>query len=159
VFGLLGPNGAGKTTLISILTGLYPPSAGEAYLAGFNVNTEMKDIYLNIGVCPQHDILWDDLTVEEHLLFYARIKGVSPAKEAAAVESSLNTVSLKKFRSRLSKGLSGGEKRRLSLAISLIGSGKGVFLDEPTVRFSPLPVGCDKVLISSLLLGLDWAGP
>jgi len=137
VFGLLGPNGAGKTTLISILTGLYPPTAGDAYLAGFSVNKEMQDIYLNIGVCPQHDILWDDLTVEEHLLFYARIKGVKPKEEKAAVKKALETVSLQKFKNRLSKGLSGGEKRRLSIAISLIGDGKVVFLDEPTTGLDP----------------------
>jgi len=76
VFGLLGPNGAGKSTLISMMAGIYPPSSGTAYAAGYDIRTEMPKVYLNIGICPQHDVLWDDLTVEEHLLFYARLRGV-----------------------------------------------------------------------------------
>ncbi|CAG8698021.1 10354_t:CDS:2, partial [Dentiscutata heterogama] len=74
IFGLLGPNGAGKTTLISILTGLYPPTSGSATINNLDILTNMREVYLSIGVCPQHDILWDDLTVGEHLLFYARLK-------------------------------------------------------------------------------------
>jgi len=101
------------------------------------VGRDIDKIYQNIGVCPQHDILWDDLSVEEHLYFYARLKGVSPAEEGAAVASALEMVSLEQFRTRTSKGLSGGEKRRLSIAISLIGHGKVVFLDEPTTGLDP----------------------
>ncbi|ORX91953.1 hypothetical protein K493DRAFT_409054 [Basidiobolus meristosporus CBS 931.73] len=137
VFGLLGPNGAGKTTLISILTGLYEPTSGQAYLGGFSVNSEMKQVYLNTGVCPQHDILWEDLTVGEHLLFYARLKGVKSFEEKSKVDEALAGVSLQKFKNRLSKGLSGGEKRRLSIAIALIGSPTVVFLDEPTTGLDP----------------------
>eukprot|EP00732_Lithocolla_globosa_P000357 Lithocolla_globosa_v1_NODE_102_length_6350_cov_93.725179.p1 type:complete len:962 gc:universal NODE_102_length_6350_cov_93.725179:3330-445(-) len=137
VFGLLGPNGAGKTTLINILTGLYPPTHGHAILAGFSVTESMESVYQNIGVCPQHDILWDDLTVEEHLLFYARLKGVSREEESAAVEKSLSSVSLGGFRERFPPSLSGGERRRLSIAIALIGNGKVVFLDEPTTGLDP----------------------
>ena len=86
------------------------------------------------GVCPQHDILWPDLTVEDHLLFYARLKGVDKTDEQLAVTDALARVSLTSFRHRQSKGLSGGEKRRLSIAIALIGDGQVIFLDEPTVR-------------------------
>ncbi|KAJ3297206.1 hypothetical protein HK104_000723 [Borealophlyctis nickersoniae] len=138
VFGLLGPNGAGKTTLISILTGLYEATEGEATLAGYNIMREKESVYKVIGVCPQHDILWEDLTVEEHLLFYARLKGVHPSKEKAVVEASMRTVQLNgAFASRLSKGLSGGEKRRLSIAIALVGEPAVVFLDEPTTGLDP----------------------
>ncbi|KAF9914359.1 hypothetical protein BX616_008450 [Lobosporangium transversale] len=132
IFGLLGPNGAGKTSLIHILTGLYEPTQGWARLAGYELDTEIKDVYRNIGICPQHDILWDDLTVGEHLYFYARLKGVAAVDERAAVLSSLNAVSLVPFEDRLTKGLSGGEKRRLSIAIALVGNPGIVFLDEPT---------------------------
>lgn len=68
IFGLLGPNGAGKTSLIHILTGLYEPTQGWARLAGYELDREIKDVYRNIGVCPQHDILWDDL-VSSNLVF------------------------------------------------------------------------------------------
>ena len=132
VFGLLGPNGAGKSTLISMMTGIYPPSSGTAYASGYDITTEMNNVYLNIGVCPQHDILWDDLTVAEHLLFYARLRGIPAERESSVVQDTLISVRLQLFRDRLTKGLSGGEKRRLSIAIALIGDAPLVFLDEPT---------------------------
>ncbi|KAJ3393432.1 hypothetical protein HDU84_001922 [Entophlyctis sp. JEL0112] len=137
VFGLLGPNGAGKTTLISILTGLYPASAGSAALAGYDVKSERSKIYEVMGICPQFDILWDDLTVEEHLYFYARLKGATRKIEHNYVNQALANVSLSTLRKRLTKSLSGGEKRRLSIAIALVGNPKVVFLDEPTTGLDP----------------------
>ncbi|KAL2917002.1 hypothetical protein HK105_203434 [Polyrhizophydium stewartii] len=137
VFGLLGPNGAGKTTLISILTGLYEASTGTGTLAGFDVTTDTAEVYKRIGICPQFDILWDDLTVSEHLYFYARLKGISPSEEREAVRIAMANVALTGYENRLSKGLSGGEKRRLSIAIALLGSPKVVFLDEPTTGLDP----------------------
>ncbi|KAJ3309887.1 hypothetical protein HDU76_003506, partial [Blyttiomyces sp. JEL0837] len=137
VFGLLGPNGAGKTTLISILTGLYEASAGDAVLAGYNIKTDLSEVYKVIGICPQFDILWEDLTVEEHLYFYARLKGVERKDEKRAVDDSLGKVSLQSLRYRLTKRLSGGEKRRLSIAIALVGDPAVVFLDEPTTGLDP----------------------
>eukprot|EP00833_Pecoramyces_ruminatium_P000355 jgi/Orpsp1_1/1174387/evm.model.c7180000049908.1 len=101
VFGLLGPNGAGKTTLIHSLIGVYPPTAGYARVAGFNIETDMDQVYKRIGICPQHDILWNDLTVEEHLLFYARLKGVSSSEENDAIYKSLSSVDLVDFRKNL----------------------------------------------------------
>jgi len=137
VFGLLGPNGAGKTTLIHSLIGVYPPTAGYARVAGFNIETDMNQIYKCIGICPQHDILWNDLTVEEHLLFYARLKGISKRQEESAIHDSLTSVGLLAFKNRFIKSLSGGEKRRLSIAIALVGDPKIVFLDEPTTGLDP----------------------
>ncbi|OUM57405.1 hypothetical protein PIROE2DRAFT_48760 [Piromyces sp. E2] len=137
VFGLLGPNGAGKTTLIHSLIGVYPPSAGYARVAGFNIETDMDQVYKRIGICPQHDILWNDLTVEEHLLFYARLKGIPSNEENDTILRSLSSVGLVDFRNNLVKGLSGGEKRRLSIAIALVGDPKIVFLDEPTTGLDP----------------------
>ena len=141
VFGLLGPNGAGKTTLINILTGLYNSTGGDATIDGYRVGAQMRDVYMSIGVCPQHDVLWGDLTVEDHLLFYARLKGVPAAAEAAAVDNMLANMSLQRFRNRQTKGLSGGEKRRVSIAIALIGDGKVIFLDEPTVSMKRAKTG------------------
>ncbi|KAJ3095514.1 hypothetical protein HDU97_006869 [Phlyctochytrium planicorne] len=137
VFGLLGPNGAGKTTLLSILTGISSPSAGTARLAGYDLHTEKEMVHRSIGVCPQYDILWDDLTVKEHLLFYARLKGIPPKLEENSVLEAMKSVNLETFAHRLSKGLSGGEKRRLSIAIALVGSPGVVFLDEPTTGLDP----------------------
>ena len=137
VFGLLGPNGAGKTTLIHSLIGIYTPTSGYARLAGFNIATDMDQVYKRIGICPQHDILWDDLTVLEHLLFYARLKGIPKDQEYDAVQQSMANVGLESFRDNLVHGLSGGEKRRLSIAIAIIGDPKLVFLDEPTTGLDP----------------------
>ncbi|KAJ3118141.1 hypothetical protein HDU96_003670 [Phlyctochytrium bullatum] len=137
VFGLLGPNGAGKTTLISILTGVYEASSGVGRLAGFDIKTQSSEVYKIIGVCPQFDILWDDLTVGEHLYFYARLKGINKANERAAVVKSLENVGLTTLEHRKTKGLSGGEKRRLSIAIALVGDPVVVFLDEPTTGLDP----------------------
>lgn len=81
IFGLLGPNGAGKTTLISMITGMFSPTTGNAWIMGHDIFNEIEQVHLNIGVCPQFDLLWPDLTVEEHLLFYARLKGISPKEE------------------------------------------------------------------------------
>ncbi|KAJ3015871.1 UNVERIFIED_CONTAM: hypothetical protein HDU68_012527 [Siphonaria sp. JEL0065] len=137
VFGLLGPNGAGKTTLISILTGLYPASFGNAILAGYDIRSDAADICQVMGICPQFDILWEDLTVEEHLYFYARLKGADSTNEREYVAKALENVSLTSLADRLTKRLSGGEKRRLSIAIALIGTPKVVFLDEPTTGLDP----------------------
>ncbi|KAF9296536.1 hypothetical protein BGZ88_012464 [Linnemannia elongata] len=132
VLSLLGPNGAGKSTLIHLLTGLYEPTRGSASVAGANIRTEMSLVHSRMGVCPQHDILWDDLTVADHLLFYSRLRGVPPALEQQSVAFAIASVSLTRFRDRQVKGLSGGEKRRVSIAIALLGDNRVVFLDEPS---------------------------
>ncbi|KAF9083778.1 hypothetical protein BGX23_011147 [Mortierella sp. AD031] len=137
VLGLLGPNGAGKSTLIHLLTGLYEPTRGSASVAGANIRTEMQLVHSRMGVCPQHDILWGDLTVADHLLFYARLRGVPPSLEQQTVAYAIGSVSLTKFRDRQVKGLSGGERRRVSIAISLLGDNRVIFLDEPSTGLDP----------------------
>ena len=92
LFGLLGPNGAGKTTLITQLTGFYQPTDGNAWIGGFDIKNQLDIVRLQIGVCPQFDVLWDILTVEEHLEFYARLKGVHPQELNALVTRSLTEV-------------------------------------------------------------------
>ena len=74
---LLGHNGAGKTTTLSVLTGLYPPTKGDCYVFGYSVSTARALVYRMLGICPQHDVLWLTLTVQEHLETYATLKGVS----------------------------------------------------------------------------------
>lgn len=136
-FGLLGPNGAGKTTTLSILTGLFPPSSGTAHIGGFDIRTDIDKVHRVMGVCPQFDTLWLDLTCEETLLFYARLKGVAGKDESEHTMQSLNMVGLQDFPKRLVKDLSGGMRRRLSVAVSLVGNPRIVFLDEPTTGLDP----------------------
>ena len=134
---MLGPNGAGKTTLISMLTGLYKPDAGNAWVAGCDIKNQLDSVQLQMGVCPQFDILWADLTVDEHLLFYARVKGISPKDEKAMVLQAMKDVYLERFARFKVRQLSGGMKRRLSVAISLVGNPKIVYLDEPSTGLDP----------------------
>ena len=107
MFGLLGPNGAGKTSLIAMLTGLYPPDGGSAWIGGYSILADIDKVHTQMGVCPQFDLLWPDLTVEEHLLFYARIRGVSKQDEKRVVEKAIREVYLTQFAKFSPKSLSG----------------------------------------------------
>ncbi|VYS59677.1 unnamed protein product [Arabidopsis thaliana] len=138
-FGILGPNGAGKTSFINMMTGIIKPSSGTAFVQGLDILTDMDRIYTTIGVCPQHDLLWEKLSGREHLLFYGRLKNLKGSVLTQAVEESLRSVNL--FHGgigdkQVSK-YSGGMKRRLSVAISLIGSPKVVYMDEPSTGLDP----------------------
>jgi len=136
-FGLLGPNGAGKTTTISMLTGLYPPTAGWATVCGHDIRTAMTKVYEQMGVCPQFDILWPLLTVVETLRFYCKVKGVPYGTWHDTAMKATAGVDLLHAKNRRVGKLSGGMKRRVSLAISLIGSPSVIFLDEPTTGLDP----------------------
>ena len=137
IFGLLGPNGAGKTTFFSCLTGIYEPTSGSAFIRGHSIKTELERSHEFIGYCPQFDLLWEDLSVENTLLFYSRIKNKEEIRINYMVEKILQDVKLTKFRKYLVRELSGGMKRRLSLGIALIGEPPIVFLDEPTTGLDP----------------------
>jgi len=136
-FGLLGHNGAGKTTAINMLVGLYEPTSGTALVDGLSIRTDMESVQTRMGVCPQHDVCWGPLTCREHVLFYARLKGVPSAYVDRAVDRALMDVNLKRFESRAAQALSGGMRRRLSVAMALIGSPKIVYLDEPSTGLDP----------------------
>ncbi|CAL8274752.1 unnamed protein product [Lota lota] len=134
---LLGHNGAGKTTTLSMLTGLYPPTSGRAYINGNDICQDMALIRQSLGLCPQHDVLFDNLTVREHLLFYAQLKGFPRAKIPAEVDRMIRVLNLEDKRGARSKTLSGGMRRKLSIGIALIGDSKVVMLDEPTSGMDP----------------------
>ncbi|CAK7325037.1 unnamed protein product [Dovyalis caffra] len=137
--GLLGPNGAGKTSFISMMIGLTTPTSGAAYVDGLDIQTQMDSVYTRIGVCPQHDLLWDALTGREHLLFYGRLKNLKGVALKRAVEESLKSLKLfdRGVADKYAGKYSGGMKRRLSVAISLIGDPKVVYMDEPSSGLDP----------------------
>uniref|UniRef100_A0A8C2IU51 ATP binding cassette subfamily A member 3 n=1 Tax=Cyprinus carpio TaxID=7962 RepID=A0A8C2IU51_CYPCA len=134
---LLGHNGAGKSTTLSMLTGLFPPSSGRAYISGYDICQDMALIRRSLGLCPQHDVLFDNLTVREHLLFFTQLKGYPRKKIPDEVDRILRILNLEDKRHALSKTLSGGMKRKLSIGIALIGDSKVVMLDEPTSGMDP----------------------
>ncbi|KAF9429796.1 ATP-binding cassette sub- A member 5 [Entomortierella beljakovae] len=131
-FGYLGPNGAGKTTTIKILTGAEDPTSGNGTIEGLPIAPYHEDLRSMIGICPQFDVLWPKLTVRDHLQLFARIKGVESSQVNAAVDQMIEEMGLSELGKKPSKTFSGGNKRRLSLAMAVIGCPKVVFLDEPT---------------------------
>lgn len=140
LFCLLGPNGAGKTTAINCLTGITPVTGGDAliYQNSIRSSVGMTNIRRIIGVCPQFDILWDALTGEEHLCLFASIKGLLPATIAMVIQNSLAQVRLTDAAKMRASSYSGGMKRRLSVAVALIGDPKLIILDEPTTGMDPI---------------------
>ncbi|XP_055935356.1 ATP-binding cassette sub-family A member 2-like isoform X2 [Argiope bruennichi] len=132
ITALLGHNGAGKTTTINILTGLYTPTSGTASINGRDILRQTTAARRGLGVCPQHNVLYDTLTVEEHLKIYAAMKGVPWRQLTSEATQVLNILKLTDKRNELVKTLSGGMKRKLSLAIAIVGGSKVLFLDEPT---------------------------
>ncbi|KAG9390094.1 ABC transporter [Carpediemonas membranifera] len=134
---VLGPNGAGKTTTINMLCGLMKQTSGNATIVGYKMGKQQTKIHRTLGVCPQFDRLWPDLTAAEHMAFYGRVKGMWGRKLRAAIKAGLEGVSLYSVRNDLSGTYSGGMKRRLSVAISMIGNPSIVVMDEPTTGLDP----------------------
>ena len=138
VLTILGENGAGKTTLIKMAVGEVLPSSGDVFVGRFNTKSNIKEFRHLIGYCPQFDALTDALTVKDHLCLYARIKGVAGGSVDYAVARMTRWLGLEEYQNVKSKALSGGYKRRLSLAISLMGEPSVVFLDEPSCGMDPV---------------------
>ncbi len=136
-FGLLGPNGAGKSTSINMMTGFLEPTEGEIFIEGLDLRVSMKEVYSIMGVCPQDNLLWPTLTAEEHLRFYGRLKNLSGAALEEAVAAKLKDVNLTAAAKKQVHTYSGGMKRRLSVAISIIGDPLVVYLDEPSTGLDP----------------------
>ncbi|CAD2213382.1 ABC-2 family transporter protein/ABC transporter, putative [Angomonas deanei] len=129
---LLGPNGAGKSTVMGIATGLIRQTSGNVFIRGMDTKWEMGKCRQNIGYCPQEDIIWDTLTVIEHLRFYARLKDSNTFGVTDAATKAMELAGLAHKRNCKAKDLSGGQKRRLCVAIALVGDSSVLFLDEPT---------------------------
>uniref|UniRef100_A0A914W7X7 ABC transporter domain-containing protein n=1 Tax=Plectus sambesii TaxID=2011161 RepID=A0A914W7X7_9BILA len=137
ITSFLGHNGAGKTTTMSILTGLFRPTAGTAYIYGEDIRKDFSEIRQSLGMCPQHNVLFDQLTVEEQLRFYSSLKGLSRKAADIEIDQMLLDVNLEDKRNELAANLSGGMKRRLSIAVAFIGGSRTVILDEPTAGVDP----------------------
>ncbi|XP_013001127.2 phospholipid-transporting ATPase ABCA7 isoform X2 [Cavia porcellus] len=137
ITAFLGHNGAGKTTTLSILSGLFPPSGGSAFVLGHDVRCSMAAVRPHLGVCPQHNVLFDMLTVEEHVWFYGRLKGLSAAAVGPEQDRLLRDVGLLSKRCAQTRHLSGGMQRKLSVAIAFVGGSRVVILDEPTAGVDP----------------------
>lgn len=132
IFALLGHNGAGKTTTINMITGMYKPSSGTVKVFEKDISTELDQIRQSLGVCPQHDVLFDNLTVQEHLELYTVFKGVKPKDCEDEINQMLSDLELLEQRDRVVKDLSGGQRRKLSVAIAFVGGSKFILLDEPS---------------------------
>lgn len=136
-FGLLGPNGAGKTTTLRLLLGLTAPDGGEAWLLGQPVPLHAREARVRVGVVPQMDNLDPDFSVTENLLVYGRYFGLQDGEIEARIPALLEFANLTHKRDAKIPTLSGGMKRRLTLARALVNDPEIIFLDEPTTGLDP----------------------
>jgi ABC-2 type transport system ATP-binding protein len=138
IFGFLGPNGAGKSTTIRMLCGLLEPTSGEATVGGRDVKTQSEAIKEHIGYMSQKFSLYDDLTVEENIDFFAGIYGVPDAKLAARKSYVLKMAAIEDRRTTMTRLLPGGLKQRLALGCAILHEPPILFLDEPTSGVDPI---------------------
>jgi ABC-2 type transport system ATP-binding protein len=135
IYGFLGPNGSGKTTTIRMLCGLLTPDQGEGSCLGYDIRTQARLIKREVGYMTQKFGLYEDLSIEENLDFFARVYGI--ARRAERIRETLERLGLYPRRSQLAGSLSGGWKQRLALAACLIHDPQLLLLDEPTAGVDP----------------------
>ena len=138
IFGLVGPDGAGKTTTLRMLAGVMPPDSGSATVGDFDVVRDPEGAKLHLSYMPQRFGLYEDLTVDENIRFYADLFGVDRAERAARSSELLAAAGMSEFRKRLAGKLSGGMKQKLGLVCALIHRPKVILLDEPTTGVDPV---------------------
>ena len=137
IVGLLGPNGAGKTTTMQMLTTLTRPTSGRAQVAGYDLATQARQVRGAIGYVSQRGSASDDATVGEELVDYGMLHGLSPTDALARARTLAERYQLDDLWDRVAGTLSGGQRRRLDIAMSLVHNPRLVFLDEPTVGLDP----------------------
>jgi len=138
IFGLVGPDGAGKTTTLRMLCGALAPSAGSARVAGFDIVKDIEAVRVRLGYMPQAFSLYPDLSVRENLEFFADVYSVPAEKRAARMKQLLEFSRLTEFQKRRAEHLSGGMKKKLALACTLIHEPQVLLLDEPTTGVDPV---------------------
>jgi ABC-2 type transport system ATP-binding protein len=137
IFGFLGPNGAGKTTTLRMLATLIEPDGGTATIAGADLLADPGEVRRRIGYVAQGGSTWDDSTAREELVLQARLYGVSKADALARAQRVLTAFQLGEYADRKCKTYSGGQRRRVDIALGIIHEPKVVFLDEPTSGLDP----------------------
>jgi ABC-2 type transport system ATP-binding protein len=150
IFGFLGPNGAGKSTTIRILCGLITPTSGVALVNGIDVAKDPEEVRRNLGYMSQRFSLYDDLTVEQNIDFFAGLYGVPRARRNERKDYVLEMARLAERRSALTGSLSGGWKQRLALGCAILHDPPILFLDEPTSGVDPIVRGVFWDLIRGL---------
>lgn len=116
---------------MSMLSGMFPPTSGSALINGKDIRNDMDGVRSSLGLCPQHNILFDEMTVQEHIVFFSRLKGLNNDAVEKEVEKYLKLIDLEAKRDAKSKTLSGGMKRKLAVCVAFCGGSKVVLLDEP----------------------------
>ena len=137
IFSLLGPNGAGKTTTISMLSTLYTPTSGDAFICGHSVMKEAMQVKKCIGVVPQDLALYEDLTARENLLFWGQMYGLSDKALTSRVDEVLEQIGLTDKAKLRVRTFSGGMKRRVNIGVGLLHKPQVLYMDEPTVGIDP----------------------
>ncbi|RLP97210.1 ATP-binding cassette domain-containing protein [Micromonospora sp. CV4] len=137
IFGFLGPNGAGKTTTLRMLATLIEPDGGEATIAGADLRKAPAEVRRRIGYVPQGGSTWDESTAREELVLHARMYGIGKADAQRRAARALDAFQLTEYADRKCKTYSGGQRRRVEIALGIIHEPKIVFLDEPTTGLDP----------------------
>ena len=137
IFSLLGPNGAGKTTIINMVSGLFPPDAGDATLMGFSITKQSLKAKACLGVVPQEVALYTDLSAYENLMFWGKMYDLRGAALKQRVDEVLNLIGLTDRAKGIVKKYSGGMQRRVNIGIALLHMPQVIIMDEPTVGIDP----------------------
>jgi ABC-2 type transport system ATP-binding protein len=137
IFGFLGPNGAGKTTTLRMLATLIEPDGGEATVAGVDLRKDPAEVRNRIGYVAQGGSTWDESTAREELVLHARMYGIDKPEAQRRAAAALDAFQLTEYADRRCKTYSGGQRRRVDIALGIIHQPRLVFLDEPTTGLDP----------------------
>jgi len=150
ICAFLGPNGAGKSTTVKMLTGLLAPSSGEVEVCGLNVQSDPLELKRRIGVLPEDLGLFDDLTVEEHLLLTGSVYGVNRQETRSRTNQLLHALSLEHGRNTFARSCSHGMRKKTAFAMALLHNPRVLFLDEPFEAIDPVTSRIMRDLLESI---------